>query len=466
VTFRLSLTAGLLLAFAAFCACGGAPARQGPPNVVLIVIDTLRTDGIGCYGADRNTSPNIDALASDGIRFERAYSTAPWTKPAVGSILTGLYPSAHGANALRRPLPWKASTLAEILKENGYATAAVVSHTLISSRHQYQQGFDKYIQPKVLRAQELSTDSVTGTALRFIQKLAQRDGPFFLFVHYFDPHYPYMAHPEVGYAGAGEGRLRGGEPVADLVEMLPSMTPEELAFVRALYDEEVHFTDAGVGRLLDGLRDAGLAEETLVVLTADHGEEFGERGRIGHTLTLHEELVRVPLILRLPGGDHAGRVVETPVSVVDVAPTVLDLAGFAAPGSAFRGRSLLPSLTSEAADQARRAILVEVDYEPPPGNKKTFVVHERALVVGRHKLIRDDLSGRVELYDLVSDPDERDDLAAAQPKVVQALQEELERQLALLDASSDGGERLDLSPEQLEHLRALGYVGDEPAASD
>jgi arylsulfatase A-like enzyme len=463
---RLSRTVVLLLCFGLFLACGGAPAPQAPPNVVLIVIDTLRTDGIGCYGAGRNTSPHIDALASEGIRFARAYSTAPWTKPAVASILTGLYPSAHGADDLRVPLPWKVSTLAEILGENGYATAAVVSHTLIGSRHQYQQGFDKYLQPKVLRTRELSTDHVTTSALRFVRQLAERDGPFFLFVHYFDPHYPYMPRPEVGYAGAGVGRLQGGEPVKDLVEMLPSMTPEELAFVRALYDEEIHFTDAGVGRLLDGLSEAGLADETLVVLTADHGEEFGERGWIGHTRTLYEELVRVPMILRLPGGDHAGRVVETPVSVVDVAPTVLDLAGIGAPESAFHGRSLLPALGAEPAEPAGAAVLVEVDYEPPRADAKFPRLHRRALVLGRHKLIRDELSGRVELYDVISDPHERDDRAAAQPEVVRALQDEMDRQLELLDAGSGAGERLELSPEQLEHLRALGYVGDEPAASD
>jgi len=279
------------------------------PNVLFVVVDTLRWDHVGCYGAARKTTPFVDDYAAGATRFDRAYSVAPWTMPSVASMFTGLYPSRHGANSFGLGLTDEVDTLAEILQREGYATQGVISHTAIGARNNFQQGFDVYLESEARGHDHLSTDGVTGQAIGKLEGLAAGEAPFFLFVHYFDPHYNYKRHPEYGFAADAAGRLDGEQPMRELLRMAPDMTPDESQFLRDLYDEEVRFTDAGIGRLLERLQVLGLDEDTIVILTADHGEEFLDHGDLGHTGSLYEELVRVPLILRGPGRTTPGSVV-------------------------------------------------------------------------------------------------------------------------------------------------------------
>ena len=424
-------------------------------NAVLIVVDTLRRDHLGAYGYARDTSPAIDALAAEGIRFERAYSTSSWTAPSVASMLTGLYPSAHRVVRPKTALPEAVATLPETLRQAGFATAGVVSNRIIGRRNGFDRGFDWFDQEQAKGGHDYeSTEGVSETAIRFLQKLSSSEQPFFLFVHFFDPHYSYRRHPEAGFAAERVGRLDGDEAIQELRRLGPILSDNEIAFLRDLYDEEIHYTDRGVARLIATLQELGHNEDTLIVFTADHGEEFLERGWLGHTRTLYDELVRVPLILRMPG-PIVRSVIAEPVSLTSLPATILELLGLDVP-EAYRGESLVPLLADPSA-VPRDGPLIEVDFAAALAQNAPKTAKKQALVEGRFKIIRDELAQSIELYDVVSDPGERTDLAASQPLRRQALSEALDARFRALEAGRVEERFRDLSEDELSELRALGY---------
>lgn len=432
--------------------CRPAPA---PPNVLVVVIDALRATRLGVYGAQRPTSPALDAFAKEATVFDRAYSTAPWTKPSVASILTGLYPEGHGLHGMRRKLGGSPK-LPELLARRGYATAGIVANPLLSAEAGFSQGFQTYLEDQALGAAYVSTEGVTREASAAVEAFAKKRAPFFLYVHYFDPHADYRRHRDVGFAPDSAGRLRGDEPQATIRDLTPSMTPAEVEYVRAAYDEEVRHTDTGVGALLDRLRELGLWSSTLVIVTADHGEELRDRGFFGHTRSLYDELVRVPLLVKPPGEAPARRV-ATPVSLAALAPTVLDFAGGGAGGARFDAASLAGALRS-GGEVAAGDVLVEVDFLPVDPDDPVGEVHKKALVQERLKVIRDDRSGQVEMYDLLNDPAETLDLAAQGMSVRRPIAR-LERLLRAVRRPADAGKDQTFTPEEIERLRSLGYVG-------
>lgn len=419
------------------------------PNLLLIVVDTLRADRLGSYGAERDTSPALDRLAASGVRFQRAYATAPWTKPAVASIFTGLHPGAHGANRVKATLPQRANTLAETLRDAGYRTAGVVSHDVLSDANGFSQGFERWSEEEAGGHEHVSTAGVTRRAVALLDELSAGDAPFFLFVHYFDPHYDYQRHPEFGFAPERAGRLDGSERLVSL-RRIPDLSDEEVGLLRDLYDEEIRFTDAGIGELLGRLEQRGLDVSTVVVATADHGEAFLEHGWLGHTRSLYDVLLRVPLIVRAPGASP--RVVEEPVSVVSVLPTVLDLLDQPLPPD-LHGASLAPVVRGEAPPAA--PLFAEVDFLPVFDPAKRAA--KKAILDPPWKLIRDERSGRVELYDLDADPEERHDLAGAEPERVRAMLAQLEGHAARVRRAALPAEAREPTREELLRLEALGY---------
>lgn len=331
-------TAGVRVCIAALLlasACGGAP----PPNVVLISIDSLRPDHLGAYGYERaGISPNIDGLAAEGIVFERPVSTTTWTLPAHASMLTGLYPAVHGVHSDGDRLPEAAVLVSEALETAGYATRAVVSAPYLNAAFGFDQGWDLYDDAAgVFENRPANADDSHWGATspevhrRAVEALdAVGEGPFFLFVHYWDVHYDYA--PPSPYDTMFDPDYEGTVTSLNFHwndEIHRGMAPRDLRHIVALYDGEIAYTDSYLGLLFDELRARGVWDDTLVVLTADHGDEFFEHGAIGHRRTLFEEVVRVPLVLRLPGIVPAGRRVEAAVSLVDVLPSVLDLLGVA-----------------------------------------------------------------------------------------------------------------------------------------
>ena len=450
--FRVLVLAAFLLP----SACRDAQPHR-PPNLVLLLVDSLRADHLGTYGGARPISPNVDALARAGARFDRAYVTAPWTQPSVASLLTGLHPSAHGFTEHGRILSRELETLPERLLAAGYRTEGIVSHRLLSQRYQFDQGFERYDAEHGQGHEYVSTNGVTELALEAIDRLALGTDPFFLFVHYFDPHYRYHDHPSVDLAPSSAGRLNGERGMYALRQLLDSMTPEEVAFLEARYDEEIQVTDEGIGRLLDRLERAGVAHETLVVFTADHGEEFLAHGWLGHTRTLYEELIRVPLILRGPGVP-AGRTIEGLVSQVSLAATLLELLGLADPEAPFaRGSEGSFAHLLETDGPGAASVFAEVDFIDRKHQMKS--VHLRAVVTDRWKHVHDLETGAEELFDLTADGNEQRDLSSAGGDVLGELRGELEDHLDALAGSAAPHAETQLSPEDLEELERLGYAG-------
>lgn len=439
----------LLASLLVLIACRGEP--EPARNLVLVVIDTLRADRVGSYGAERETTPALDAFGRQALRFERAYSAAPWTQPAMASIFTGLAPSGHGLVYLGQPLPRTLPTLPELLQSHGFATGAVVSHVLVGREYGFARGFERFDQEAAGGHEAISSPRVTERAIAMLEALEAGGSRFFLFVHYFDPHYSYQHHPGVGFAPEQRGRVKGGAPIELLWRLEERIEPAELAQVRALYDEEIRFTDDSLARLLAALRRSGRLEDSVVVVTADHGEEFLERTRIGHAASLYDELLRVPLWIAAPG--RPAGVVASPVSTAALAPTLLELLGL--PSSLRPGaRSFAGLLSGAAAEEA-----------PPVFAETRHFANKRAIVDGRHKLVLDRQGGPTELYDLRRDPGERENLAAREPEQVArlgaALEAHLERQRALGTVAP--APRLDA--EERELLRGLGYLREAEAGA-
>lgn len=451
------LTSRCLFAVAAvgvLCSAFACAKQEAPRNLVVVVVDTLRVSRLHLYGAERETSPALDRLARDSAVFERAYSAAPWTKPSVASLLTGRYPRRHTLVRMGSKLPETAETLAEHLRADGFATAAVVSHSLIARGYGFDQGFERFAD--LSRGyRETSSPEVTEQALAWLDELTSGSAPWFLFVHYFDPHYDYVRHPEIGFAPAAAGRLQGGEPIGKLLGM--NLERDEIGLLVGVYDEEIRFTDDAIGELLEGLRARGAMSDTVVVVTADHGEEIFDRGWLGHTRTLYDELLRVPLLLHAPG--IPPRVVPGPVSLAAVTPTLLELLGSkSGAGAEFDHRSLVPLLRGESGDVD--PVFAEVDFmpvAPRPGQlPRRTRARKRAVIEGSYKLIHDELAGRFELYQLEADPGERDDLSAREPERVAAMRDLLDTRLGPPGPQQEG-EAASFTPAQTEELRALGY---------
>jgi len=447
--------------------CGEAIVGSSPPNVLLIVVDTLRADHLEAYGYGRETTPALSRLAAQGVRFDRAYAASSWTKPSVASMFTGQYPHRHGLNEMLSTLPDSAVTLAERLAGAGYRTAGIVSHDFLDTRNGFHQGFGFFDSKEARGHAWKSTAGVTKRAVRVLANLSVGTGakPFFLFVHYFDPHYEYRRHPEFAFAPDSEGRLRGGEDIHALRDLGPDLTPAELRFLASVYDEEIRATDAGIDELLHALRAVGDDEQTLVIVAADHGEELLERGWLGHTRTLYEEVIRVPLIVRPPPrslGDRNSmpREVGAPVSLVSLTPTILDYAGVESPAGSFQAPSLRPLIEGDetiAGSPIRSEVRFTMFRPGEPAAKKA--AFKDAVIDGRYKLIVDRRSRQNELYDLANDPGERENLAASHPEILLRMQALLEETKGAAAGPRPIPE-MPTEPAQLEELRKLGYIDD------
>jgi len=427
-----------LLVLAAACGPRTAPAaRDGAPNVLLITIDTLRADRLGLYGYPRPTSPELDRFAAGAVVFEEAQASAPWTLPSLASLLTGEDPATHACRSFGSVLDDSFETLPERLLAAGYDTACVTSHLFTTTRHGLQQGFvhtdDSFAYPEVEPARNITSQVISDKAIRFLeQKRAAADGrPWLLWLHYFDPHEEYMPHEDLAALFTSEG-----EP-----------TPATVFGDR--YDAEVRYTDHHVGRVLASLSEAGQADDTIVVVLSDHGEELYERGALGHGHSMHRELLHVPFLLRAPG--LAPRRIATVVRQTDVPATVLELAGLPAPASS--GRSLVPLLRGETLPEA--PALAELARGARPLD---------ALRSGTLKLIVAPDSGELQLYDLARDPLETSNVAGERPADVARLRGELEQLKALgaqRGARFGSTASLAFTPGLEADLEALGYVGDE-----
>ncbi len=438
-----------------------APEEQGAPNIVLYMIDTLRADHTPMYGYERNTMPALAEIAHSGIVFDRAYSTAARTRPATASALTGLYPSRHHAR-LGRGIDFSEETLAETLRAHGWSTLAYVANgNVFAPGFAFEQGFDQFQTVRgVRRDNHARTGEINELMLPAIQDFG--DEPFFLYVHAIDPHSPY--DPPSGFAGrfqdpGYDGVVTAAKTHSRTLDKIVE-TDADVEYVRALYDEDILYQDAMFAELVDTLEELGVLDRTVVVVVADHGDEFNEHGGWEHGNRLFEEQIRVPFVVKLPGDDTVQqRRITAPVSLADVPPTLLGLYGIEPP-SGTQGRDLSPSLLDPTAAVPDEALYVEEATNIPGGDLRSLLDGTWKLI-RRATTIRDDSSTTYQLFDLSTDPKETNDLSAVESERVNRMRRELLRQShALATPLDDEVAPAELDERTRQQLRALGYVAE------
>jgi arylsulfatase A-like enzyme len=436
----------------------GCGAPQPPPNLLLVVIDTLRADRLGAYGGTRGLTPFLDGLAASGVVFENAYAASSWTSPSIASLFTSRHPIQHGVVGFESVLGDGEATLAESLRELGFASGGFSANFRISEQLGYGQGFDvwrAYLEAPGVPGPKVPARFVREQALAWLGGVWQRETPrpVFLYAHFMEPHSPYQPpEPERRRFAPDATRAQADAANALLVGLrFGDLSDPQVALLRTLYDGEVAALDAELRRLFEALRASGFLERAIVVVAADHGEEFREHGMLLHGITLFEPGVRVPLLLLGPGLE-AGRRIAQPVSLLDVAPTVLALLG-AEPQQRYEGRSLLPLLRGTAAEAGAADILLDLAPKRDPQETRT---HARGLVRGSRKLLLDP-QGQPRVFDLSRDPGEL--APSGTPQEAQELGDALERARAeLASRAAPAGQTAPLDAETRERLRALGYL--------
>lgn len=464
-----------------WAAAFGSPTLVGErapgPNLVLVSIDTLRADHVHAYGYERETTPSIDRLAAEGVRFADATSQAPHTLASHMSLMTSLWPSFHGVVQGTDRLRDGIETLAERLRGAGLRTEAIVEDGFVSAEFGFHRGFERYDDGAPgIEVTPTRAAATFAKAERALDRLAGER--FFLFVHTYGPHSPYNA-PEPycsmfdpGYSGPvkpGFGQVPGLEFAAGRLKL----DAADLHHVQALYDAGVRAADEALGRFLARLESLGLDRDTLVVVVSDHGEEFLDHklSLATHGHTLYQELLHVPLVMRLPGVVPAGSVIQDPVALVDVGPTVLDLLGLPLPRD-VQGENLAPLLAGKPAPQRllySQELLHTRQTALRVGNLK-FIYMEGPGSHGLRRLLSEypgmhayfDSPGRKELYDLAADPKEATDLALGREADVRSFLSAVKDLLARGERFRRKASGETLHPVQSdldERLKALGYAG-------
>ncbi len=437
-----------LLCAATLLLCGCGPGA--PRNLVLISIDTLRADYLGAYGYERETSPTLDALAEGGVLFEAAMSTSPWTLPSHASLFTGLYPRHHGAKSEHAALAAPVRTLAQVLREAGFDTAGFVNSHYLTDRYGLERGFEEFRYATEF-TQQHGSSPIGDWAIGWLRE--ERREPFFLFLHFYDTHSAYRPLPYYArrlvrpYDGKADGSTR---------QLMASrrgrfeIGPEDARYLSDLYAAEILQLDDVLARVIDALDASGLRERTLLVVTADHGEEFLEHGGVAHGRTQYQEVLHVPLLLNGPGLPRGERVPE-PVSLVDVFPTLVALLGLPVPPG-LDGQDLGPLWRGAGREAfAERALFGEADHNNAQPDQTSSVRR------GRHKLVFDRVSGDAALYDLVRDPAESRDVTAEAPEQAARLRATLDEFLAERPIHPPVP-LPGLDPRERRELEALGYL--------
>jgi choline-sulfatase len=454
---RFAVTVLLALALSASHATaeGAAGDVEGPTrHLILISIDTLRPDHLGAHGYARPTSPNIDRLAAQGVVFLDATSTSPWTLPAHATMLTGLYPSRHGLKDHVNHLSDSVPSLATRLRREGYRTMALINSHNLSRQYGLDQGFERlhyfseFDDPDATqRAIVNRGEEITDKAIQWLKKRDRR--PFFLFVHYYDVHTDYGPRQEYRdllvrpYSGPMTGAT---SQLGQLRREEKRIQPEDVRHLIDLYDGEIRQLDDTLAKLFGFLDKEALTDETLLVITSDHGEEFMEHGSYMHGRTHYQEVIAIPWIMRGPGLPSGLRI-DWPVSLVDMVPTVLGLLG--KPGEGFDGANLAPYLNDAGQRPDDRLLFSEADH------KNVELDMYRMVRQGRFKLIYNRKTQELGLFDLEEDPGEQTSVDQQRSGLVLMLKKQLDG----FSADQRDGERIPPpSPETLRLLKELGYA--------
>lgn len=454
ISRRRFLTTSATVASGITLGCGSRTSR---PNLLLITLDTTRADRLGCYGYERDTTPTLDALAERSQLFETAIAASSWTLPAHASLFTGKLPTSHGAqydplgplrltSAISGPSSWDEyrarglaedeRTLASLLNAAGYQTGAVVGGPWMRRVFGLDRGFDYYDDDQIGTLNGRLASQVTESALGWLASVSRETkDPFFLFLNYYDPHAPYRA-PEPFRQKFLSAPLPDGPSERGEEQELSPQTLSEL------YDGEIAYMDSEIARLLDGCEELGVADGTIVAVTADHGELFGEHGRLGHGTSLYQEEIRVPLLIKPAGGKNPPKRVGTATHQIDVMPMLLTQMGIE-----------IPISVQGTAEPRPRPLVSEVYPLPLASVDGSW----QALLARDYKLLKNG-DGNDMLFKLNEDPNERDNRIEREPMVAEQMKRYLERHLQALPEPGDAGPPRALDAETEEALRSLGYI--------
>lgn len=436
-----------------------ARSDETPRGVIVLVIDTVRQDRFRTFNPKtRVETPAYEALAAESLVFENAYTTAPWTKPSVATLLTGLYPSSHGAQSEEAKISSKLELVSEVLQARGFRTGLFSANGYVSDYFGFTQGWDDYVNfPR--DKERTQADNVYQRALAWLKEVPA-DERFFLYLQTVDPHVPYQTpgrhlskYLKERYDGP-LGDAVSGEELAAFNEGKMEMSAADRSYLEAMYDAEISYHDEYMGKFVDELRHFGILDEVVFVVTNDHGEELFDHGKLDHGQSLYDELIRSPLLIRHPGTFAVGRFAP-PVSIVDVAPTVLDALRIAPLGH-MQGRSLVGATRDGAMSSPAYAISERQDLQ-------------RSIRFGPYKLIVSS-EDEPELYDLRTDPGEQKNLARYRPVALRAcethlfeglrLPRALERPNGMAAVVRYEAETAKIDRDLMEHLQALGYFND------
>lgn len=417
-------------------------------NVLLIIVDTLRADHLGCYGYFRDTTPHIDSLSNESILFMNAVSPAPWTSPAIASILASKYPAVMGITHDPVILSKKHLFLAEILKENYYRTKGIISHSFIGRELNYHQGFDSFDQEDALGGHfSITSPSITSKAIDFITK--NKKNKFFLFLHYFDPHFAFMQHKNFNYFPDYNGKIKSGMGITKLRNNAKYFSENDLNYLRSLYDSEISFTDYYIGKIIAHLKNLNLYKNTMIIFTADHGETFCDRSDwIGHTRNLYHELIHVPLIMKLPEKKESIKVNKY-IGTIDILPTILATLKIDKPKTHFDG---IPMNLFDIDKIEPRVIISET--------KRISLLE--SVISNKYKVIKDLKKNRYEIYNLNIDPYEQNNLS---PELdndnihnLKMVIEEWKKYVTAQKSQIGNVKTPHLSKKEKERLKSLGYI--------
>ncbi len=498
--------AGLLVLTALFSfaptGSGDGPVRRARdqaamadrPNVLLIMVDTLRADYLGVYDPARaGTTPTLEALAADSVVFEAAHANASWTRASFATVYSSRVPGSHNTQLKSSKLPGEIETLAEVLSQGGYATGGLPNNTNVTSTFNFQQGFDyyPYMAPdmpffatesvyqlsmySVLRKVGEKMKGSNHTVTDFYQPAptciaegkafveAQQGDRWMLMMHLMEPHDPYFERP---YNGVAYGRAEHEVPEAD-----------RLDYLKQTYSGEIEAMDADLAELIQWLRDTGEYDNTVIIVSADHGEEFMEHGGWWHGTTLYQEQILVHLIVKLPKQEHAGTRVPWTVRHIDIAPTIADL-GSVEPSEQWQGRTLFgedfaefvsPSTVTQLDEETGEQVEVAVDKKDPSSYDRTVFAEEdfegnqiTALVLGGWKYIESNAGPRglppEALFDLSFDAGEQKNIASGESTKVGDMKAALDMERSIADGTMVSGEEAEMDPATCARLEALGYI--------
>ncbi len=422
------------------------------PNVVLIVVDTLRADRTSITDFKIETTPYLKKyFMPDAVSFTNAYSNSSWTLPSVTSLMTSRYPSKININGYLSKLEKSHLTLAEILQNRGYTTGGIVSHLFLIDKFGLAQGFNYYNQTHIDLTNQnhdsITSPQITGDAITFIRE--NKTSKFFLFLHYFDPHYNFKDH-------AQSSTYKGPFKDIDIHELRGLIQKKfyykhDLDYLKYCYDSEIRFTDSYIGKVIEALKKNNIYDNTIIIFTADHGEEFAERGYVGHTRTLYNELINIPLMIKPSSGTAFP--VETAyesenVSNLDIVPTTLNLLNIKHPGK-FQGKNIFDR------DNKDNVVFSEVNVV----DHSNKLYNKVCMIDGNWKLIKDIPSDKFELYNLQDDPYESHDRSVNDvDDVLYRMKENLENWLRVNRKNETEKTDVHLNKKEIQNLKSLGYL--------